>query len=180
MAGEENERGTPQEKPAKKAEGTPGGRISRRQLLRHAMWGSLGVFMIQGGVASLGSFWPLKATGFGGKVVAGKVGDFPVNSVTKVPEGKFYLARVPEGLVALYWKCPHLGCTVPWSPPEDPGRFHCPCHGSIYEITGQKVAGPAPRSMDLMAIEVRDGTIIVDTGKITQRLNHDPSHVTPV
>ena len=32
-----------------------------------------------------------------------------------VREGKFYVTRVPEGFFALYWKCPHLGCTVPWA-----------------------------------------------------------------
>ncbi len=155
-------------------------RLTRRSLLRNAMWGSLGVFALQGAGASLAMFWPMKVTGFGGKVVAGKMDDFAVNTVTKVADGKFYLARIPEGFLALYWKCVHLGCTVPWSPPEDPGRFHCPCHGSVYEITGQKVAGPAPRSLDLMDIEItEDGLVVVDTGKITKRLDYDPSQVTP-
>ncbi len=154
--------------------------VTRRELLRSAMWGSVGVFLLEGAGATLDMFWPRKVRGFGGKVVAGKVEDFKVGSVTKVAEGKFYLVRLPEGFIALYWKCPHLGCTVPWSPPEDPGKFHCPCHGSVYDINGQKLAGPAPRSMDFMAIEIVDGKVVVDTGKITQRLNHDPSHVTKV
>lgn len=155
-------------------------RVTRRQLLRTAMWGSLGVFALQGGLNTLGFLWPRKVSGFGGKIVAGRVEDFKVGSVTKFSEGRFYLVRLPEGFIALYWKCPHLGCTVPWSPPEDPGRFHCPCHGSIYEPTGQKIAGPAPRSMDMMAVEIVDGKVVVDTGKITQRLNHKPKHVTRV
>ncbi len=155
-------------------------RVTRRQLLRTAMWSSLGVFALQGGLNTLAYLWPRKVSGFGGKVVAGRVDDFPVGSVTKFPEGRFYLVREPEGFLALYWKCPHLGCTVPWSPPEDPGRFHCPCHGSIYLRNGQRIAGPAPRSMDLMAVEIRDGQVIVDTGKITQRLNFHPSQITRV
>lgn len=126
-------------------------------------------------------FWPIKITGFGAKVAAPKKvneigeGDPPL----MVREGKFYLTRVPEGLMALYWKCPHLGCTVPWN--GGAGTFLCPCHGSTYNLTGQNIAGPAPRPMDFMAIEVKpDGEIIVDTGKITQRPKHEPKHATPV
>lgn len=63
--------------------------------------------------------------------------------------------------------------------PEDPGRFHCPCHGSIFDINGQKLAGPTPRSMDIMAMEIVDGKVIVDTGKITERPNFSPSEITP-
>lgn len=149
-------------------------------MVRSFMWGSLGVLFLQGGVNSLAAFWPLKVSGFGGKVTVGNVDDFEVDSVTRVAEGKFYLARLREGFMALYWKCPHLGCTVPWSPVENPGKFHCPCHASVYAITGDKLAGPTPRSMDIMAIEIVDGKVVVDTGKITKRLVHDPSHVTRV
>lgn len=155
-------------------------RVSRRQLLRSFMWGSLGVLALQGQLSSMAYLWPRRVAGFGGKIDVGRVGDFPVGSVTRVSEGRFYLVRLPEGFLALYWKCPHLGCTVPWSPPEDPGRFHCPCHGSVFERTGQKIAGPAPRSMDLMAVEVRGGRVVVDTGKITQRLSYRPDQVTRV
>jgi len=156
-------------------------RVTRRNLLRTAMWGSLGLFAAEGAAATLRVLWPNKVVGFGGKVTAGDAQGFEVNSVTKVPEGRFYLVRLKHSFVAVYWKCPHLGCTVPWSPPEDPGRFHCPCHGSIFEMTGQKIAGPAPRSMDVMPVEITpEGKVVVDTGKIIQRINHDPrKHETP-
>ena len=108
-------------------------------------------------------FTPKRLGAFGGTVVAGSVTDFKVGDVKQVREGKFYLTRVPEGFIALYWKCPHLGCTVPWAaqdpampgPPDggdlaftDKGRFKCPCHGSIYNRYGQIIQGPAPRPMD--------------------------------
>lgn len=157
-----------------------GKKVSRRNLLRSLMWSSVGAVFLEQSAASLAMFWPLKVTGFGGKVVAGNVEDFAVNSVTKVREGKFYVVRLPEGFMALYWKCVHLGCTVPWSPPEDPGVFHCPCHGSIYDITGKRIAGPAPRSLDYMNIEIVEGKVVVDTGKITTRFTFDPKQVTKV
>ncbi|MDT3700504.1 MAG: Rieske 2Fe-2S domain-containing protein [Thermincola sp.] len=141
--------------------------IKRREFLRKLSWGSLGVGGVMLSGISLDMFWPRKISGFGSKVKVGPVSDFPVNTVTRVNKGKFYLAHLPEGLMALYWKCPHLGCTVPWEEAEN--LFICPCHGSVYEPTGNRIAGPAPRPMDYMKIDIIDGEIVVDTGQIFQR-----------
>ena len=47
-------------------------------------------------------------------------------------QGKFFLVHNEDGLLALYTKCPHLGCTVPgWDRRQRPA-FQCPCHGSMY------------------------------------------------
>jgi cytochrome b6-f complex iron-sulfur subunit len=74
------------------------------------------------------------------------------------------------GLLALWQKCPHLGCTVPYRADFSflgrTGWFRCPCHGSTYTKEGGiLVAGPAPRPMDRFSIEVReDNSIVVNTG----------------
>ncbi|MCY4067774.1 MAG: Rieske 2Fe-2S domain-containing protein [Acidimicrobiaceae bacterium] len=71
------------------------------------------------------------------------------------------------GIVALYQKCPHLGCRVPECVTSQ--WFECPCHGSRYNQVGEKRSGPAPRGMDRFATEVAvDGSLIVDTGTIIQ------------
>ncbi len=71
------------------------------------------------------------------------------------------------GIVALYQKCPHLGCRVPECVTSQ--WFECPCHGSRYNQVGEKRAGPAPRGMDRFAMEVTtDGSLVVDTGTIIQ------------
>ena len=88
-------------------------------------------------------------------------------------DGKFYLVRLDEGFMALYQKCPHVGCTVPWRPDftfnGTQGWFRCPCHGSTYNKTGQIIAGPAPRPMDYMKITNDGGKLSVDTGGIKRR-----------
>ena len=54
-------------------------------------------------------------------------------------------------------------------------RWHCPCHGSIYNRHGERIAGPAPRPMDLMGLPFDgSGNAVVDTGKITQRAKFEP------
>ncbi len=71
------------------------------------------------------------------------------------------------GVVALYQKCPHLGCRVPNCNTSQ--WFECPCHGSQYNQVGEKRAGPAPRGMDRFAVSIdTSGSLIVDTGRIIQ------------
>jgi len=175
-------------------EDTAGGRVAptqtRRDILKWGLFGSL-LLMLGGFVqAFLMFFYPKKVGTFGGKVTMPEsIDTYRAAGMTRVREGKFFLAHLTqadgaEGFIALYWKCAHLGCTVPWKPDEayqgNAGIFRCPCHGSIYLKNGQNVAGPAPRPLDTMAIEVTGGKIVVNTGKITQRVRFQPSDVTKV
>ena len=155
-----------------------GDKMTRRGLLRNIMWVSAGAFALQVAVTGLSMFWPRKVEGFGSVIDAGPLENFPVGSVTRVRDGRFYISRLPEGILALYWRCPHLGCTVPWVESEQ--LFICPCHGSVYEPTGHNIAGPAPRPMDVMQVEIRNGRVLVNTGVIRERARHTPADVTPV
>ena len=87
-------------------------------------------FGLTGALAAfLSFFWPRGVQGFGGKVpvsatLVPEAGEDPVRITT----GKFWLSHLEAGagthggfgfegdtgLLALWWKCPHLGCTVPW------------------------------------------------------------------
>ncbi len=150
--------------------------MTRRQMLRSSMFATIGGMFTLVAAGGGGMFWPIKLTGFGGLVPAPKkAGEIKVGEVVTVRDGKYYLTRTEDGLMALYWKCVHLGCTVPWN--QASGKFACPCHGSVYEITGQNIAGPAPRPLDMMEITVdKDGTVLVNTGKITERARHEAEH----
>jgi cytochrome b6-f complex iron-sulfur subunit len=70
------------------------------------------------------------------------------------------------GVIALYQKCPHLGCRVPSC--ETSQWFECPCHGSQYNQVGEKKGGPAPRGMDRFGMSVDGNNLTVDTGTIIQ------------
>lgn len=170
-------------------EDTAGGRTAprtRRDILKWGLFGSLLAMLALFGQAFLSYFTPKKVGTFGGKVpVPITLADLPVNADPyRVREGKFYLVHIPDGLLALYWKCKHLGCTVPWKADEEfqgqIGVFHCPCHGSIYLRNGQNVAGPAPAPLDYMDIELAGGKIVVNTGKIHTRTRYEPSQATKV
>lgn len=165
------------------------GKMSRRSFLRYGVLGSLAAWLAAMGVGVGYFISPQKVGAFGSKMTVGHVEDFPLNSVTRFREGKFYVVHLPEGLIALYWRCTHLGCTIPWEGDEDfqlpsgeklHGVFHCFCHGSIFTRQGDIIAGPAPRALDLMQLTIENGKVVVDTGKITQRERWDPSQAVKV
>ncbi len=171
-------------------EDTAGGQVApktRRDFLKLTLFGSLLAMLGGFGAAFLAFYYPKKVGKFGGKITTTyALADVPVGTVQVVREGKFYISHVPDGLLALYWKCKHLGCTVPWKPDEEfqgqQGIFHCPCHGSVYLRTGQNVAGPAPAPLDLFPIEIAGGKIVVDTnpGKTVHRVQYERSQALKV
>lgn len=56
--------------------------------------------------------------------------------------------------------CPHLGCRYDWDPAA--ALFKCPCHASVFRADGTVVSGPAPRPLDQLPAEVRDGVLYVE------------------
>jgi cytochrome b6-f complex iron-sulfur subunit len=152
----------------------------RRSFLRWAVLGAIAVSLAQFGLVFTRFFWPNKTDAFGSVILAGKVSSMPAVGAAPLRNnpGRFYLLQNPDGLMAFYWKCTHLGCTVPWSNPE--GRFQCPCHGSIFDRRGLVIGGPAPRPLDIMPVKVEGDNVLVDTGRIIERSDFSPSQVTPI
>ena len=154
-------------------------KINRRQFLGIA-WGASLLMLVGESAAALFKFiQPVNTGGFGGVVRAGRVDEFTPGSVSQIKAGRFFLYRLEDGsFMALWQKCTHLGCSVPWAEGED--QFHCPCHGSLYNKTGEVLGGPAPRPMDIFPVTIQNGEVFVDTGKPIIRTKFDPSQTTKV
>ncbi len=164
--------------------------VSRRMFFNRAilMVGLVGVLPTFG-LSLLAFLWPSGVGGFGGKVAA-KLSDAQKSWTDKkepfyVPEARTYLQPYPtdpatltaggkiyakdpswpgmqKGVVALYQKCVHLGCRVPWCAAAQ--WFECPCHGSKYNRVGEKRDGPAPRGLDRWPIVIDGDNLTIDTG----------------
>lgn len=127
-------------------------------------------------VTTLGSRRRPLATDGARVLEAGPVGRFAPGSVTPFPEAEFYLARLEDGgFLALHRKCTHLGCSVPWRPDEQ--RFACPCHASAFDIRGAVLNAPATRPLDLFAVTIEDGRVLVDTKRRMRRTAFEPEQV---
>src|SRR5256885_11991475 len=70
--------------------------------------------------------------------------------------------------IALFQRCVHLGCTVPFR--DDCVSFKCPCHGSHYNVDGEYLDGPAPRSLDRFALSFQGEDVVIDTGTLNNRV----------
>ena len=164
--------------------------VSRRQFLNRGLLTTVGFSVAGFGAACLGFLWPTGTGGFGGKVkapasISAIIAAIQDKSAPKyIPEARAYIVQYPkadlpaakkvysaityagmeQGLVALYQRCVHLGCRVPWC--QTSQWFECPCHGSKYNRVGEKKAGPAPRGLDRFAILISGGSLTINTGDI--------------
>ncbi|MBI4295708.1 MAG: ubiquinol-cytochrome c reductase iron-sulfur subunit [Chloroflexi bacterium] len=165
-----------------------GNGTSRRKFLRNAIWTAAGLLTIESLAAMFASLWPKAQVGSAAtRINAGKVSDYSVGSLTRFPDGGFYLSRVESGFLALSQVCTHLGCVVPWKEDEQSedklapkGRFNCPCHGSIFDRYGQVIVAPATRPMDLYRIQLDGDKLIVETSTVIRRQTYDESQVLKV
>ena len=165
--------------------------VTRRQFFNRGIVAFFAVGLAGFGVTNIAFLWPTLSGGFGSKIRAGKLDDILRDIADSkepyyVPEGRFYVVPYPKdavakaesayagavlegmqgGVTALYQKCVHLGCRVPWCKASQ--WFECPCHGSQYNRVGERKAGPAPRGLDRFGVEVSGGVVTVDTGNLVQ------------
>ena len=151
-------------------------KVSRRDFL-NIVWGAAGAIAVtELGLTGLRFLSPRTVEGqFGGEFNLGSPDQYPPGSVTPVEAGRFYLVRLEDGgLLAIYRRCTHLGCAVPYD--QAAGQFVCPCHGSAFTADGDVLNAPAPRPLDLFALSInQDGEILVDTGKAIERDHTDPA-----
>jgi cytochrome b6-f complex iron-sulfur subunit len=151
--------------------------LSRRDFLK-TLWAVLGgVAAVETGGVFLAYLQPRLAEGdFGATITVGKVDAFPPNSVTHITNARCYIARLPDGgFLAIYQRCTHLGCTVPWDATAQ--KFICPCHSSEFDMQGTVKNPPAPRPLDLFAVSIVNGDVKVDTSTPIQRQTYEIAQV---
>jgi cytochrome b6-f complex iron-sulfur subunit len=153
-------------------------KVSRRDFL-NIVWGAAGALAVtELSLVGLRFLSPRTTEGeFGGTFNLGAINQYPAGSVTPVEAGRFYLVRLEDGgFLAIYRRCTHLGCAVPFD--QGAGQFVCPCHGSEFTPDGDVLNAPAPRPLDLFALTINgDGEIIVDTGTTIERDHPSPEHI---
>jgi cytochrome b6-f complex iron-sulfur subunit len=161
--------------------------VTRRHFLNGGILATMGLILSTFGVSVLAFIWPSSASGFGGKIAAGRLSDilafikankqpfyvpeartyiqpYPANALpaAKKVYPDFIYANMEQGIVALYQRCTHLGCRVPWC--QSSQWFECPCHGSKYNRVGEKRDGPTPRGLDRFQAIIAAGNVTVNTG----------------
>ncbi|HUF06535.1 MAG TPA: Rieske (2Fe-2S) protein [Candidatus Binatia bacterium] len=169
--------------------------ISRRGFMRRVLGVGVGLLSLEFVGGTLAFMWPNITEGLGATFRVGRMDDillaeprFAQGYPYDYTAARTFLVNVPaaralasgeaadvrsptaDEMVALWRKCPHLGCMVP-DLCESVKRFECRCHGSTYNVLGEKLEnrGPAERGMDRFAVLIEeDGTVVIDTREITR------------
>ncbi len=130
--------------------------LGRRRLVLACVWGYLGVNFLM----FLRYFFPRTLFEPETQFNIGYPSDFEIGVNQRFLQShRIWVRKDPGTLFVIHAKCTHLGCTPDWEPMQN--IFHCPCHGSEYDIDGINFAGPAPRPMDRCWIAKQaDGTIL--------------------
>ena len=164
--------------------------MERRTFLRGSLLGAMGLSAAAGGVGFIGMLWPSLGQGFGAEITLPDSAEDIYAQIQadrapyEFPAGRMYVVAWDpgvsgaeeaygtdhvmldgsRGLMALYQKCVHLGCRVPWC--QTSQWYECPCHGSKYNKWGEWMGGPAPRGLDRFPSRVEDGALLVNTGTV--------------
>lgn len=108
----------------------------------------------------------------------GPVDQFAAGSVASIDDPPLFVVNDPTTAIMVFdAHSTHLGCLLVQNGEEidpavsvnDPGvGFIDPCHGSLFDRVGNKLAGPAPRSMDRYRVTISDDQhLIVDLSQRT-------------
>lgn len=71
-----------------------------------------------------------------------------------------YLVRHGDEVRALDSTCTHLGCRTRFN--AESKRIECPCHGGMYDATGQVIGGPPPSPLQTLPTRVEDDRVFVE------------------
>ena len=89
-------------------------------------------------------------------VVAAKAASLRPNSgiVFQFGNKPAIVVRTTDGELRAYSAvCTHLECTVQFK--ADTSQLWCACHNGIYDLSGNVVSGPPPRSLEKFNVNVR-------------------------
>jgi cytochrome b6-f complex iron-sulfur subunit len=156
-------------------------KVSRRSFLRNAWLAAGGAALAGFGAGTVYFLWPNLSEGFGAKITAGTKAELDAAITSDgyfySPEGRFYVVPyagngadsiykgvAADGYMALYQRCVHLGCRVPYCATSK--WWECPCHGSQYNRAGEYKLGPAPRGLDRFQATMDGDKLVVDTATV--------------
>ena len=135
--------------------------LPRRDFLNLAIGGSGVAFALSAGSA-VARFVEPPGHPLVGQAIVGKVEEFPIGVVRTVlvEERPVLVFRGTDGQFrAVSALCTHLQCVVRYV--AERAQIECPCHGGVFSLEGENIAGPPPRPLRELAVTVNDGSVIV-------------------
>lgn len=165
----------------RESSGSRESQINRRRFLQYAI-GAVGAFMtLAAGIPVIGSFVSPALRGRSkkgnwtnlGSVEAFTPGEPRLIQFSLSQQDGWVASRFPkavwvvreedkESFVCYNSRCTHLGCAVDWKEGHKGEAFYSPCHGGVFTIEGEVIAGPPPRPLDRLDYKIEDGKLLVN------------------
>lgn len=83
---------------------------------------------------------------------------------TKQKRSVWVVKKDENNITVFSPNCTHLGCGYNWDAASK--QFKCPCHGAVFSMDGEIIAGPPPRPLDRYETKIADGKLLI--GKLIQ------------
>lgn len=146
-----------EESPIPMSAGPPAG---RRKFLSAALGAVAAVFSASLLVPLFRFLWPPPNKPGGKNLVGIPLEEMLVGQSRVIPLGgePVLVIREENRVVALSATCTHLGCIVKY---KGEGVLHCPCHESIFDMSGNVRRGVAPRPLASYPVRIVGGQIVV-------------------
>lgn len=137
--------------------------VTRRDFFTRVGVGACAMAAVGSGVVTLDYMEPKVLFEPPTSFIAGTPLDYAEGVVRFNKEKRAYVIGTSNGVYALSAVCTHLGCITRYR--SDEKVIACPCHGSRFDLEGNVVHGPAPRSLPWLDVtEDPQGNLVVDTG----------------
>lgn len=135
----------------------------RRTILNRILFGWAALTSIPILSAITNFIYPPVRTFVGSKII-GAADEMQANTGTVVQLGErpvLVITKETGETVAYGANCTHLGCVVGFR--EEQRDIYCACHGSIFDIEGQPVSGPARRPLEKIPIKIENNQVTITT-----------------
>ncbi|HXW68264.1 MAG TPA: ubiquinol-cytochrome c reductase iron-sulfur subunit [Dissulfurispiraceae bacterium] len=67
--------------------------------------------------------------------------------------------RPDKGFIVLSKVCTHLGCIVEYD--RDKKIMLCPCHAGTFDLDGNVISGPPPKSLQRLPLRIEGETLVI-------------------
>ncbi|MFC1917429.1 Rieske 2Fe-2S domain-containing protein [Chloroflexota bacterium] len=149
--------------------------VSRRKFLKGVLGIASGAIGVTLAVPLIGYFLsPAWRKGKKLPVPIARIKDIPLNlptyvtyeerindgwHVTTLSKGAWIINKDNKDITVFDPRCTHLNCPYYWD--KEAEIFLCPCHDGKFDIQGNVIGGPPPRSLDKIQIDIAEDTIFV-------------------
>ena len=81
-------------------------------------------------------------------------------SIDELDKDLLVVRTAENTFVAVDIKCTHKGCSVKYE--EKQHSFVCPCHDSVFDLTGAPKSGPAKKPLGSYSTSFKDGEVTIN------------------